>query len=269
MSYFINKMRERQDGVDDLCLMSGEVTDANIVNQLGIRLVRGAIHTSVAEVLIICNPFKVLPIYGPSHIKLYQNGALSDVSPHIFGLSEKAYRKMVTAHVPQAVIISGESGAGKTETAKMILHYCSSVASSSSAQAARMKQIILESNPLLEAFGNAKTTRNNNSSRFGKYLELQFNELGEPAGGTTTNFLLEKVRVTYQQKHERNFHIFYQMLEGAWPELLQACRMGRAHDYFYLSQSGTFDVPGVDDGRNFREAIPKTKNFKSFIHCEY
>jgi len=232
MSYFVNKMKERQDGVEDLCLMSGEITDATIVNQLGIRLVRGAIHTSIAEVLIICNPFKVLPIYGPSHIKLYQNGSMSDVSPHIFGLSEKAYRKMVTAHIPQAVIISGESGAGKTESAKMILHYCSSVALNSSSQSQRMKQIILESNPLLEAFGNAKTTRNNNSSRFGKYLELQFSESGEPAGGSTVNFLLEKVRVTYPQKNERNFHIFYQMLDGAWPELLQSCKMGRPSEYY-------------------------------------
>ncbi|KAH9249526.1 hypothetical protein BASA81_012699 [Batrachochytrium salamandrivorans] len=253
MAYFANKINERQDGVEDLCLMSTEITDANIVKQLGIRLVRGQIHCSISNVLIIMNPFKTLPIYGPSHIQMYQKGAMSDASPHIFALSERAYRKMVLAHVPQAVIISGESGAGKTETAKMILHYSSSVSGSSTSQSQRMKQIILESNPLLEAFGNAKTTRNNNSSRFGKYLELSFTSSGEPVGGVTTNFLLEKVRVSFQQKQERNYHVFYQMLEGAWPELLQACKMGPANQFYYLSQSGVFDIPGVDDGRNFRE----------------
>lgn len=252
MSYFVNKMKERQDGVEDLCLMSTEITDQNIVTQLGIRLVRGQIHTAISEVLLVCNPFKSLPIYGDSHVRLYQNGAMSDVAPHVFALSEKAYRKMVTNHRPQAVIISGESGAGKTESAKLILHYASSVSGSSPA-AQRMKAIILECNPLLEAFGNAKTTRNNNSSRFGKYLNLAFNESGEPVGGTTSNFLLEKTRVTFQQKSERNYHIFYQMLEGAWPSLLQACQMGSAQSFNYLSQSGTYEVAGMDDGRNFRE----------------
>jgi len=250
MAYFMTKMRDRQSGVDDLCLMAGTIDDDSIVKQLEIRLTQGKIHTAIAEVLIIANPFKTLPIYGPSHVTLYQTMASSQ-SPHIFGLAERAYRKM-TMHRPQAVIISGESGAGKTESAKLILHYSSSV-SGSSPHAQRMKQIILESNPLLEAFGNAKTTRNNNSSRFGKYLELSFNEGGEPAGGITTNFLLEKTRVTFQQKHERNYHIFYQMLDGAWPQLLQTCKMGRPSEYAYTAQSGCYEVSGVDDGRNFRE----------------
>jgi myosin-1 len=252
MAYFLNKLRERQDGVADLCLITGEITDAAITNQLGVRLTKGLIHTSVSEVLIICNPYQTLPIYGPSHIALYQTANMSDTEPHIYGLAERAYRKMATTRVPQAVIISGESGAGKTESAKLILHYASSV-SGSSPLAQRVKAIVLDSNPLLESFGNAKTTRNNNSSRFGKYLTLDFNERAEPCGGFTTNFLLEKTRVTFQQQGERNFHIFYQMLLGAWPELLQACRMGPADNFAYLSKSGTFEVQGVDDARNFRE----------------
>lgn len=252
MAYFLNKLRERQDGVDDLTLMTGEITDAAIVNQLGIRLTKGMIHTSVSEVLVICNPYQILPIYGPSHIALYQTANMSETQPHIFGLAERAYRKMVTSRIPQAVIISGESGAGKTESAKLILHYASSV-SGSSPLANKVKAVVLDSNPLLESFGNAKTTRNNNSSRFGKYLNLGFNDRGEPCNGFTTNFLLEKTRVTFQQQDERNFHIFYQMLEGAWPELLQSCRMGPAQNYAYLARSGTFAIPGVDDARNFRE----------------
>ena len=248
-----NSLRDRQNGVDDLCLMTGEITDENIAKQLEQRLVGGKIYTSVAEVLIAVNPFKMLPIYSEAHIKMYQNATMADASPHIFGLAERMYRRLVTQRRAQAVIISGESGAGKTETAKLILHYASSVSGSSPASQ-RMKQIILEANPLLESFGNAKTTRNNNSSRFGKYLDLTFNDAGEPCGGTTTNFLLEKTRVTIQQKSERNYHVFYQMLAGAWPQLLQACKVsGNPADFHYLSQSGTYDVPGVDDGRNFRE----------------
>ena len=241
--------------------MSGDITDAAIVNQLGIRLTKGMIHTSISEVLIICNPYQVLPIYGPSHIALYQTANMSETQPHIFGLAERAYRKMVTTRIPQAVIISGESGAGKTESAKLILHYASSV-SGSSPVAQKVKAIILESNPLLEAFGNAKTTRNNNSSRFGKYLSLEFNDRGEPCGGVTTNFLLEKTRVTFQQQSERNFHIFYQLLQGGWPELLQACRMGPMQNYAYLAKSGTFDVQGVDDARNFREVTQACSTMK-------
>ena len=262
MAYFLNKLRERQDGVDDLCLMSGEITDAAIVNQLGIRLTKGLIHTSVSEVLVICNPYQVLPIYGPSHIALYQTANMSETQPHIFGLAERAYRKMATTRIPQAVIISGESGAGKTESAKLILHYASSV-SGSSPLALKVKAIILDSNPLLESFGNAKTTRNNNSSRFGKYLNLEFNDKAEPCGGYTSNFLLEKTRVSFQQDGERSFHIFYQMLLGAWPELLQACRMGPAQNYAYLSKGRTFDIPGVDDARNFREVSCELFSFSN------
>jgi len=128
---------------------------------------------------------------------------------------------MVVEHSSQAVIISGESGAGKTESAKLILQYISAV-SGNTGNTQTVKDIILATNPLLESFGNAKTVRNDNSSRFGKYLEILFNSSGEPSGGNITNFLLEKTRVAYQAKGERNFHIFYQLLAGADSQMKEA-----------------------------------------------
>ncbi|GBG24967.1 Myosin-1 [Hondaea fermentalgiana] len=251
MSYFMTKMTERQNGVDDLTLMSS-ISVENIVTQLKHRLDKNKIYTAVGDVIIAVNPYRSLPIYGEKHVRKYQTAKLSDSSPHIYALAERAYRGMKEMG-PQAVVISGESGAGKTESAKLLLHYVSSVSGSSSVSA-NMKQIILQSNPLLESFGNAKTLRNNNSSRFGKYLELQFNGAGEPVGGVTSNFLLEKSRVTYAGRGERSFHVFYGLLAGGWPELLSQCQLGRAEDYAYLSQGTTY-VDGMDDAKDFQEVL--------------
>jgi myosin-1 len=253
MAYFLQKMVERQNGVDDLCLMNGSVDDDSITMQLATRMSQGKIYTVIANVLIAANPYQILPIYGDSHVTMFKAAKLSDSRPHIFGLAERAYRSMLNKKHPQACIISGESGAGKTESAKLILHYISSVSGSSSGSAQKMKKVIFDANPLLESLGNAKTSRNNNSSRFGKYLNLQFNAQGEPVGGFTSNFLLEKSRVTYVQKGERSFHIFYQMLAGAWPELLKSCQLGSPSDYRYLAQSGAYSVDGVDDREMFHE----------------
>jgi myosin-1 len=253
MSYFMSKLLERQNGVDDLTMMSGNGVEA-IVTQLAYRLDRNKIYTSVGDVLIAVNPYRILPIFGPDHVKMYQTAF--DSTPHVYGLAERAYRAMKEMNRPQAVIISGESGAGKTESAKLFLHYVSSV-SGSSGQSAAMKQIILQSNPLLESFGNAKTVRNNNSSRFGKYLELKFNDNGEPVGGVTSNFLLEKTRVSNQGKGERNFHIFYQLLahvqQGGMPELLQQAQLQGSEAYAYTM--GTTQVDGVDDRADFQEVL--------------
>jgi len=250
-SYFMNKLLMRQEGVDDLTLMTTVGIDA-IVHQLKQRLEKNKIYTNVQNVLVSVNPYKVLPIYGNAQVRKYQTMS-ADHSPHIYGLSERAYRAMIESG-PQAVIISGESGAGKTEAAKLILHYVSSV-SGSSQQAAQMKNIILLSNPLLENFGNAKTVRNNNSSRFGKYLELMFGRSNEPVGGTTRVFLLEKTRVTSCGKNERTFHIFYSLLAGGWPELLTQCQLGRAEDYFYTARGGSSYVDGINDQEQFQEVL--------------
>jgi len=250
MSYFMTRMLARQDGVDDLCLMPS-VSEEGVAKQLYTRLMKNKIYTGVGEVLIAVNPYQRLNIYGDVHVKKYKSASLSDTSPHIYGLAERAYRRMKDDKKAQAVIISGESGAGKTESAKLILHYVSSV-SGSSQLSSKMKQIILECNPLLESFGNAKTIRNNNSSRFGKYLELHFNQNGEPVGGQTSNFLLEKTRVTFQGRNERNFHILHQIF-CADQGMLDNFYLTQPDDFTYTSQSGCLYVDGLDDQKWWNE----------------
>ena len=137
------------------------------------------------------------------------------MAPHVFAVAESSYYNMKAYHDNQCVIISGESGAGKTEAAKRIMQYIANVSGGRDSSIQKTKDMVLATNPLLESFGNAKTLRNNNSSRFGKYLELQFNPEGYPVGATVTNYLLEKSRVVGQIVNERNFHIFYQFTKNA------------------------------------------------------
>lgn len=154
-------------------------------------------------------------IYTDAVLESYQGKNRLEVPPHVFAVAESGYYNMKAYKENHCVIISGESGAGKTETAKRIMQYIANVSGGSDSTIQRTKDMVLATNPLLESFGNAKTLRNNNSSRFGKYLELQFNPNGEPVGATITNYLLEKSRVVGQVKNERNFHIFYQFTKHA------------------------------------------------------
>ncbi|TNN40398.1 Unconventional myosin-If [Liparis tanakae] len=179
-------------------------------------------HTYIGSVLISVNPFKQMPYFTDREIDLYQGAAQYENPPHIYALSDTMYRNMMIDAENQCVIISGESGAGKTVAAKYIMGYVSKV-SGGGAKVQLVKDIILQSNPLLEAFGNAKTVRNNNSSRFGKYFEIQFSRGGEPDGGKISNFLLEKTRVVSQNENERNFHIYYQNPPGIMSVLDDVC----------------------------------------------
>uniref|UniRef100_A0A672LPC7 Osteoclast-stimulating factor 1 n=1 Tax=Sinocyclocheilus grahami TaxID=75366 RepID=A0A672LPC7_SINGR len=151
-------------------------------------------------------------------------------------------------------VFSGESGAGKTVAAKYIMGYISKV-SGGGAKVQHVKEIILQSNPLLEAFGNAKTVRNNNSSRFGKYFEIQFSRGGEPDGGKISNFLLEKSRVVNQNENERSFHIFYQLIDGCTPQQKEDLGIMTPDYYYYLNQSGTYKVDGTNDSKDFQETM--------------
>jgi myosin-1 len=155
---------------------------------------------------------------------------------------------------PQCIIISGESGAGKTEAAKQIMSYIAAV-SGGEGDVQRVKEIILGSNPLLEAFGNAKTLRNNNSSRFGKYFEIFFNRLGQPQGGKIEHFLLEKSRVVSQQKGERDFHIFYQLCSGSNIEMREKLGLLPASEFHFLAQSKMFTCDGVVESDSWAEMI--------------
>ena len=154
-------------------------------------------------------------IYTDTVLDSYRGKNRLEVPPHVFGVAESAYYNMKSYKDNQCVIISGESGAGKTEAAKRIMQYIASVSGGGDSSIQQTKEMVLATNPLLESFGNAKTLRNNNSSRFGKYLEIQFNTQGEPIGAHINNYLLEKSRVVWQITNERNFHIFYQFAKAA------------------------------------------------------
>lgn len=154
-------------------------------------------------------------IYTDAVLDSYRGKNRLETPPHVFAVAESAYYNMKAYKDNQCVIISGESGAGKTEAAKRIMQYIASVSEGKDSSIQEIKEMVLATNPLLESFGNAKTLRNNNSSRFGKYLELQFNAQGEPVGANITNYLLEKSRVVGQIMNERNFHIFYQFTKAA------------------------------------------------------
>jgi myosin-1 len=175
--------------------------------------------------------------------------------PHVFAIAESAYYNMNAYKENQCVIISGESGAGKTEAAKRIMQYIANVSGGSNSSIQETKDMVLATNPLLESFGNAKTLRNNNSSRFGKYLQLQFNAQGEPVGATITNYLLEKSRVVGQIRDERNFHIFYQFTKGASAAYRTNFGIQQPSTYPYTSNSKCLDVDGIDDITDYAETL--------------
>ncbi|XP_034611483.1 unconventional myosin-If [Trachemys scripta elegans] len=243
----------KQSGVDDMVLLS-KISEDAIVENLKKRFMDDYIFTYIGSVLISVNPFKQMPYFTDREVELYQGAAQYENPPHIYALTDNMYRNMLIDGENQCVIISGESGAGKTVAAKYIMGYISKV-SGGGEKVQHVKDIILQSNPLLEAFGNAKTVRNNNSSRFGKYFEIQFSRGGEPDGGKISNFLLEKSRVVNQNESERNFHIYYQLIEGASQEQQQNLGIMTPDYYYYLNQSETYKVDGTDDRSDFHETM--------------
>lgn len=201
--------KKKEVGVSDLTLIS-KVSNEAINDNLKKRFENGEIYTYIGHVLVSVNPFRDLGIYTDEVLNSYKGKNRLEMPPHVFAIAESAYYNMNAYKDNQCVIISGESGAGKTEAAKRIMQYIANVSGGSNSSIQEIKDMVLATNPLLESFGNAKTLRNNNSSRFGKYLSLQFNSQGEPVGADITNYLLEKTRVVGQIVNERNFHIFYQ-----------------------------------------------------------
>uniref|UniRef100_A0A8C9T0K9 Osteoclast-stimulating factor 1 n=1 Tax=Scleropages formosus TaxID=113540 RepID=A0A8C9T0K9_SCLFO len=251
--YHWQSQNVKQSGVDDMVLLS-KITEDAIVENLKKRYMDDYIFTYIGPVLISVNPFKQMPYFTDREIELYQGAAQYENPPHIYALTDNMYRNMMIDGENQCVIISGESGAGKTVAAKYIMGYISKVSGGGS-KVQHVKDIILQSNPLLEAFGNAKTVRNNNSSRFGKYFEIQFSRGGEPDGGKISNFLLEKSRVVSQNENERNFHIFYQLLEGASAQQKEALGIMTPDYFYFLNQSGTYKVDGTIDSKDFQETM--------------
>ncbi|KAM6119497.1 unconventional myosin-Ie [Pterocles gutturalis] len=243
----------KHSGVDDMVLLS-KITEDSIVENLKKRYMDDYIFTYIGSVLISVNPFKQMPYFGEKEIEMYQGAAQYENPPHIYALADSMYRNMIIDRENQCVIISGESGAGKTVAAKYIMSYISKI-SGGGPKVQHVKDIILQSNPLLEAFGNAKTVRNNNSSRFGKYFEIQFSPGGEPDGGKISNFLLEKSRVVMRNPGERSFHIFYQLIEGASSEQKSSLGITSMDYYYYLSLSGSYTVDDINDKSDFQETL--------------
>ena len=216
------------------------------------------IYVYIGNVVISVNPYKNLPIYDAATIEKYRGRSAFDpkLPPHIFALADNCFSDMKYRSRDQVVIISGESGAGKTEAAKKVMEYVAAV-SGKSTDANVVKDKLLNTNPVLEAFGNAKTTRNDNSSRFGKYMDIQFDHRGNPSGGQITTYLLEKARVTRQGAGERNFHIFYQLLASAEGKTLGLD--SNPKKYKLLKQGGDPKVRGMDDAKMFKEVTDGLK----------
>ncbi|GMH63925.1 hypothetical protein TL16_g03840 [Triparma laevis f. inornata] len=237
-------------GVPDMVLLPS-LTNKGIVANLKDRLEEDLIYSYIGNVLVVMNPYKWLKIYDQQTMRRYVHRNRVDVAPHIFATGEAAFRTMISEEENQCVIISGESGAGKTEASKQIQNYIASVSGTGGNDGIEaVKKVFLDSNPVLEAFGNAKTLRNNNSSRFGKYFELKFDRFGRPLGGKVSNFLHEKSRVVKPGKGERNFHIFYQLLKAP-KSVKQKFFLEKPTSYNYLKQSGCFEVENMDDREEF------------------
>ncbi|ORY95452.1 P-loop containing nucleoside triphosphate hydrolase protein [Syncephalastrum racemosum] len=248
-------VKKKQVGVSDMTLLT-KITNEAINENLMKRWQNGEIYTYIGHVLISVNPFRDLGIYTDAVLESYKGKNLLEMPPHVFAIAESAYHHMSSYKENQCVIISGESGAGKTEAAKRIMQYIAAVSgggASSSIQ--EIKEMVLATNPLLESFGCAKTLRNNNSSRHGKYLEIQFNGQGEPVGAVITNYLLEKNRVVGQIENERNFHVFYQLTKAAPPEYQETFGLQGPESYLYTSRSGCLDVEGINDVNDFDDTL--------------
>eukprot|EP00004_Rigifila_ramosa_P014622 TRINITY_DN333_c0_g1_i4.p1 TRINITY_DN333_c0_g1~~TRINITY_DN333_c0_g1_i4.p1 ORF type:complete len:1268 (-),score=394.04 TRINITY_DN333_c0_g1_i4:35-3772(-) len=229
-----------------------KLKNEEILDNLKKRHYKRIIYTYIGSVLISLNPFQALPIYSDEIISQYVGHNRLELPPHVYAIAEESYRFMMNENEPQCIIISGESGAGKTEAAKKIMQYVAAV-SGQNPEVEKIKQTILETNPLLEAFGNAKTLRNNNSSRFGKYFEIQFDQNGDPCGGKITTYLLEKSRVVQQIQGERSFHIFYQFTRGFHNPT--AYNLYGPESYTYTSQSGCLDVDNMDDAKEWQDTV--------------
>lgn len=227
-------------GVQDFVLLD-EVTLNKFIENLKIRFSSGKIYTYIGEVCVSVNPYKQMNLYGPEMVNKYKGRELFENSPHIFAIADAAYRILKQRHQDTCILISGESGAGKTEASKIIMKYIAAVTNvQGQSEVERVKNVLIQSNAILETFGNAKTNRNDNSSRFGKYMDIAFDYKAEPVGGVINNYLLEKSRVIHQQKGERNFHSFYQLLRGSSDNDLKLYNLTRdPESYYYTNQGST------------------------------
>ncbi|XP_064475014.1 unconventional myosin-IXa-like isoform X2 [Ornithodoros turicata] len=229
----------------DLCQLP-DLTERTLLENLRARFSRGYIYTYVGSILIAVNPFKFYPIYNPKYVGLYQNRRLGDLPPHIFAVADAAYHAMLRGRSSQCIVISGESGSGKTESTNLLLHHLTALSQKGS-YGRGVEQTILSAGPVLEAFGNAKTKHNNNSSRFGKFIQVNYRENGMVHGAVVQKYLLEKSRIVSHAKNERNYHVFYYLLAGASDAEKRELHLTAPEDYHYLNQSQCYKVEGTDE----------------------
>ncbi|KAL6426873.1 hypothetical protein ACFW04_009267 [Cataglyphis niger] len=231
------------------------LNDASVLHNLKQRYYAKLIYTYSGLFCVAINPYKRFPVYTQRCAKLYRGKRRNEVPPHIFAISDGAYVNMLTNSENQSMLITGESGAGKTENTKKVIAYFATVGASTKKEKEEtdkkkgsLEDQVVQTNPVLEAFGNAKTVRNDNSSRFGKFIRIHFGPSGKLAGADIETYLLEKARVISQQSLERSYHIFYQMMSGSVKGLKDMCLLSNnIHDYYFVSQGKT-TIPGLDDG---------------------
>ncbi|XP_077289746.1 myosin heavy chain isoform X34 [Arctopsyche grandis] len=230
------------------------LNDASVLHNLKQRYYHQLIYTYSGLFCVAINPYKRFPVYTNRCAKLYRGKRRAEVPPHIFAISDGAYVNMLTNHENQSMLITGESGAGKTENTKKVIAYFATVGASTTkkedpnVKKGNLEDQVVQTNPVLEAFGNAKTVRNDNSSRFGKFIRIHFGPSGKLAGADIETYLLEKARVISQQTLERSYHIFYQMMSGAVDGLKAKCLLSdNIYDYYNVSQ-GKITIPSMDDG---------------------
>ncbi|XP_041980868.1 unconventional myosin-IXAa-like isoform X2 [Aricia agestis] len=245
---FLYQPKDRE--YPDLCQLP-ELNEQTLLDNLRARFSAGYIYTYVGSILIALNPFKFYPIYNPKYVKLYQNKRLgSSFPPHIFAVADTAYHCMLRERTNQCIVISGESGSGKTESTNFLLHHLTALSQKGS-HGSGVEQTILSAGPVLEAFGNAKTAHNNNSSRFGKFIQVNYKENGMVHGAVVQKYLLEKSRICSQGRNERNYHVFYYLLAGASEQEKEQLHLLSVDKYNYLSKTGCSVVPGVDEQYEF------------------
>ncbi|XP_062276509.1 unconventional myosin-IXAb-like [Scomber scombrus] len=221
------------DPPSDLCALP-ELTERALLESLRARFRQEKIHTYIGSILIVMNPFQFLPIYNPKYVKLYDNHTLGKLEPHIYAVADVAYHTMLQRRKNQCIVISGESGSGKTQSTNFLIHHLTAL--SQKGFASGVEQIILGAGPVLEAFGNAKTAHNNNSSRFGKFIQVNYQESGTVRGAYVEKYLLEKSRLVYQEHNERNYHVFYYLLAGSSEEERKSFHLLKPEEYHYLNQ---------------------------------
>jgi myosin protein heavy chain len=248
------------DKADDMAELT-HLNEASVVHNLHMRYQSDLIYTYSGLFLVAINPYCPLPIYTNEYINMYKGQSREDTKPHIYAMADEAFRNLVDEGENQSILVTGESGAGKTENTKKVIQYLAAVAHSDSpvkkgARHSNLSQQILRANPILEAFGNAQTVRNNNSSRFGKFIRIEFTRTGTIAGAFIDWYLLEKSRVVRLNAHERNYHVFYQLLKGADKRMKQELLLDDLNvDDFAYTKDGQDTIAGVSDQDEWNSLI--------------